>query len=180
MTLVELKESLERQNRILMNKKIIDDQQHVQHICEIEKRTSVTERYKPSSTLYHSKEINPHSTAIRLIEDCGTSQNPSKLIPLGESLCIQKQQEERVQEEQIRRRQKSLFEKLLQYLPDDADSSEENSLESSIASSMENLVMMETQCDPAELLCHLFVILCLSPPNVFVDRHMRKNTYQQS
>ncbi|VEN55052.1 unnamed protein product [Callosobruchus maculatus] len=179
MTLVELRESLQRENKILMNKKLIDklpdkgksiekfrDQivaeiqyrekledvqsklnnlntdecQHVQHICEIEKRTSVIERYKPSATLCHSKEINPNSTAIRLIEDCGASQKPSKLIPLEESLCIQKQQEERFKEEQTKIRQESLLEKLRRDLPDeDGASSEASSVASSITTSRESL-----------------------------------------
>nr|CAI5846097.1 unnamed protein product [Callosobruchus analis] len=179
MSLVELKESLERENKILMNKKLIDklpdkgisiekfrdqilaeiqyqqklqdvqdrisnlntnDCQHVQHICEVEKRTSITERYKPSSTLCHFKEINPNSRAIKLIEDCGISQKPSKLIPLKESLCILKQQEERFKEQQTKVRREFILEKLRQDVPvEETALSEATSVASSTSSSRESV-----------------------------------------
>ncbi|CAH1965076.1 unnamed protein product [Acanthoscelides obtectus] len=182
MTLVELRESLQRENAILKNKKLIDklrdkgasiekfrdriaaeinyregleiqdamsnldiaDCQHVKHICEIEKRTSGTERYKPSSTLCHTKEINPQSKAVKLIEDCRSSQQPSKLIPLEESLCILKQQEERVKEEQTKVRQESLMERLRRDLrEEEVISSEASSAATSTMSSRESLVNID-------------------------------------
>lgn len=77
------------------NLAISNADKHTQRLCSIEKKPEA-ERYKPFSTLNNVKEVKKGSKIFNIMEDCKENIKPTQLIPLQESLNIQKEQEDRV------------------------------------------------------------------------------------